>query len=135
MAIPTKLDSLAFLVVDDEAFIRNLLVRILRQLGASKIEVAANGVQALAHLDAADPRPDVLLIDLSMPEMGGVELLSRLAERAYAGAVILVSGADQETLIVAKELAKSREVDVLGFIIKPVQPEALKEMLAKLGES
>lgn len=133
MATPTKLDSTSFLVVDDEAFIRNLLVRHLRQMGASRIVTASNGVEALAHLDAADPPPDVLLSDLSMPEMGGVELLRRLAERAYKGAVILVSGADEETLIVAKALAKYREVTVLGFIVKPVKPEALKEMLAKLG--
>ena len=133
MDVPVKGSPFSFLVIDDEAFIQTLLVRQLRQMGASRIATASNGVEALAHLDAADPKPDVLLVDLSMPEMGGVELMRRLAERAYRGAVILVSGADQETLVVAEEVAKYREVAVLGFVRKPVKPEALAQLLAKLG--
>lgn len=132
MYAPKKLDSLSFLVVDDEAFMQNLLVRMLSQMGASRIATAWNGVEALARLDAVDPKPDVLLIDLSMPEMGGVELMRRLADRAYKGAVILVSGANEETLAIAEGMAKYREVTVLGHIVKPVKREALTEMLGKL---
>lgn len=131
--VPAKLDSFSFLVVDDDAFIQNLLVRLLRLRGVAKIATASSGVEALAHLDSADPKPDVLLIDLFMPGMGGVELMRRLAERAYKGAVILVSGSDQETLAVAEAMAKYRGVAILGYIVKPVQPVALAEMLAKLG--
>ena len=130
---PAKGYPFSFLVVDDEAFIRTLLVRQLRQLGAAAIATASNGMEALAHLDAADPKPDVLLVDLSMPEMGGVEMMRQLAERAYKGAVILVSGADPDTLIVAEEVAKYREVVVLGFVRKPVKPETLTQLLDKLG--
>jgi CheY-like chemotaxis protein len=133
MDVRKKHDSLSFLVVDDEAFIRGLLVRLLQQLGAAKIATAGNGVEALAHLDAAASEPDVMLVDLAMPEMGGAELVHRLAARGYKGAVVLVSGADQETLVVAEGMAKYREVNVLGYVMKPVQPEALKEVLGKLG--
>ena len=131
--VPAKLDSISFLVVDDDAFIRNLLVRLLRLWGGVKIAIASSGVEALAHLDSADPKPDVLLVDLHMPGMGGVELMRLLAERAYKGAVILVSGADPDTLIVAEEVAKYRGVTILGYITKPVTPAALAEMLAKFG--
>lgn len=133
IGVPSKLGSFSSLVVDDEAFIRDLLVRLLRLKGATKIATASSGVEALAHLDPADPKPDVLLIDLLMPDMGGVELMRRLAERAYKGALILVSGSDQETLAVAEAMAKSRGVNLLGYITKPVAPEALAGMLAKLG--
>ena len=129
---PRNLDGVSFLVVDDEAFFQSLHTRLLRQLGVSKIATASNGLEALAHLDSTNPRPDVLLIDLSMPEMGGAELIRQLAERSYKGAVILVSGADQETLIIAESMAKYRDVNVLGHIMKPVKPEALTELLAKL---
>ena len=129
---PAKDYPFSFLVVDDEAFIRTLLVRQLRQLGATGIATASNGVDALAHLDAADPKPDVLLVDLAMPEMGGVEFLRRLADRAYKGAVVLVSGADPETLIVAEEMAKYRDIAILGFVRKPVKHEALAQVLDKL---
>jgi CheY-like chemotaxis protein len=130
---PSKFDSFSFLVIDDEVFIQNLLVRLLRQMGASKIATASNGVEALAYLDAANPPPDVLLVDLSMPEMGGIELMHQLAGRAYKGAVVLVSGADPETLVIAEGLAKYRGVAMLGYVTKPVKPEALTEMLGKLG--
>ena len=126
-------DSHSFLVVDDEAFIRSLLVRMLKDMGASKVTTAANGVEALAHVSSADPPPDVILADLSMPEMGGVELMRQLAGRDFAGAVILVSGDDEETLAVAAALAKHRDIAMLGHIKKPVRPEALKALLAKLG--
>jgi CheY-like chemotaxis protein len=130
---PSKFGSLSFLVIDDEAFVQNLHVRLLRQMGASKIATAANGVEALAYLDGTDPPPDVLLVDLSMPEMSGTELMQQLAERTYKGAVILVSGADPETLVIAEGMAKYRGVTTLGYVTKPVKPEALTEVLAKLG--
>ena len=131
--ISSKIGSYAILVVDDEPFIQALLVRQLLQLGASGIATASSGTEALAYLDTAERKPDVLLVDLAMPEMGGVELMRRLAERAYKGAVILVSGSDQETLSVAEAMAKYRGVAILGSITKPVKPEALTQLLTKLG--
>lgn len=71
---PAKGYPFSFLVVDDDAFIQNMFVRLLRLWGASRIATASSGVEALACLDAADPKPDALLIDLFMPGMGGVEL-------------------------------------------------------------
>ena len=127
-----NLDAYSFLVVDDEEFIRTLLIQALRLEGATKIAAASSGVEALAHLDAADPKPNVLLLDLLMPDMGGAALMNHLADRAYTGAVILVSGFDQEILAIAEALGKSRGIKLLGTITKPVTPDALGEMLAKL---
>lgn len=127
-----NVQSRSFLVIDDEPFIQTLVVRLLRQLGATAVATAANGIEALAHLDSAAPQPDVLLIDLTMPEMGGVELMRHLADRGYKGAVILVSGADPETLAIAEGMAKYRDTNVLGFITKPVKPDTLRDMLAKI---
>ena len=128
-----KIDTLSFLVIDDEAFIRNLLSRLLLRMGAYRVSLVANGVEALQHLDATSPAPDVLLIDLSMPEMGGAELIRQLAARGYKGAIILVSGADRETLVVAEGMARYRDVNVLGYLTKPPTPEALGKLLEKLG--
>ena len=127
-----KLDSYSFLVVDDEAFIQNLLVQMLRLKGATKVATASSGAEALAHLDSADPQPNVLLIDLLMPDMGGAILMNQLAERGYKGSVILVSGLDQEILAIAGAFGESRGIRLLGTIMKPITPEALGEMLAKL---
>lgn len=94
-AVPT-IQSLSFLVVDDESFIQEVTVKILKKLGATDIATAANGIEALDYLDAASSDVDVMLIDIRMPEMDGVELMQQLAERKYAGAIILVSGIDED---------------------------------------
>ena len=125
--------SLRFLVVDDEEFIQKLAVRILQKMGATEVATASDGAEALSLVDGAETPPDVMLVDLSMPGMGGAQLLRELANRNFKGAVILVSGADEETLSFAQGMAQHRETNVLGYIVKPLKPEALSEMLAKLG--
>ncbi len=102
-------------------------------LAATGSDVATdnNGIEALAHLVESTP-PDVMLVDIIMPKMGGADLLRHLAERHYPGAIILVSGADKDTITVAEGLAKYRELNVLGHIVKPMTPNALSGLLAKL---
>jgi two-component system response regulator len=94
--------SRSFLIVDDAPAIRTLLARILGEMGATDVATASDGKQALAHLDAAEAQPEVLFIDLTMPEMGGVKLMQHLATRGYESAVVLVSSADEETLTAAE---------------------------------
>jgi len=124
------LDTLSFLVIEDDAFARSLAVGLLRKMGTEKVDVAENGVAALDYLARGDAPPDVLLVDLGMPDMGGVEMMRLLAESTYEGGIILVSGAEEETLIIAQELAKSRGLNVLGLITKPLTEAALMEALS-----
>ena len=107
--------QLSFLVVEDEAFSLAAITKTLAGMGAVDVATAADGVKALAHLDQQTP-PDVMLLDLNMPEMGGAEVLRHLADRNYTGAIILVSGADQDTISIAESLANYRELNVLGHI-------------------
>ena len=82
---------------------------------------------------ATEEMPDgVMLVDMSMPVMGGAILLRELAERDYTGAVILVSGADSDVLQIAQSVAEYRETHMLGYIEKPLEPDALQAMLEKL---
>lgn len=127
-----EIGSLSFLVVEDETVSQKLNVLALEKIGATNIETASNGVEALARLESADPPLDVLLVDLSMPKMGGVELLRNLADRGYQGAVILVSVAEEETLAVTEALARYRNINVLGSITKPIEPQSLVEILGRL---
>ena len=126
------LGSLSYLIVEDEEFSRAVIRKNLQKIGASKITTASNGVEALALVQSSDPPPDVIFIDLKMPEMGGVELLRHLGDEGFTGAVALVSAAGEETLTVAEGMAKHRDLNVLGFITKPVTPQSLTEILGKL---
>ena len=127
------LGSLSFLVVEDDEFSRTVFLKSLEKIGASEITTASNGVEALAQLQSSDPQPDVIFVDLNMPEMGGVELLRHLGDEGFKGAVALVSAAGEETLSVAEGMAKYRDLNVLGFITKPVTTQSLTEILGKLG--
>lgn len=73
-----------------------------------------------------------MLVDINMPVMSGPELLRALAGTGYAGAIVLASGADPETLAVAESMAGMQGINVIGVVAKPVTPPALTEVLAKL---
>ena len=128
---PGNIAQLSFLVIDDEGFSRATVTRTLGAMGVTDVATANNGIEALAHLVKSTP-PDVMLVDIVMPEMGGAEFLRHLAERNYPGAIILVSGAHKDTITVAESLANYRELNVLGHIVKPMTPNALSGLLAKL---
>lgn len=134
MSDDTKRDisSLAFLVIDDNEFTRIVVTKALGALGATGVATAANGAEALAYMESAESPPDVLLVDLRMPGMSGLELLTRLSERGYGGAVILISGTDEETLAAARDLAKDRNVNVLGTLAKPVDAQSLADLLTQV---
>ncbi len=128
---PNHISRLSFLVVEDEAFSLAVATKTLGAMGAAGVATAADGIEALAHLAQSAP-PDVMLVDINMPGMGGAELLRHLAEDNYPGAVILVSGADKVTITAAEGLANYRGLNVLGHIVKPMTPDSLSGLLAKL---
>ena len=128
---PADIAQLSFLVIEDEEFSRATATQTLGAMGATDVATANNGIEALAHLVESTP-PDVMLLDLKMPKMSGPELLRHLAERNYPGAIILVSGADKETITIAEGLANYRDLNVLGHIVKPMTPSSLSSLLAKL---
>ena len=134
MSDDTKRDisSLSFLVIDDNEFTRIVVTKALGALGATGVATAAHGAEALAYMESAESPPDVLLVDLRMPGMSGLELLTRLSERGYGGAVILISGTDEETLAAARDLAKDRNVNVLGTLAKPVDAQSLADLLTQV---
>ena len=70
------MDPLKILVVDDEASVRELLRRGLSQMGHFSVEVASNGPEAIEKIEK--DLFDLVLTDLKMPEMGGIELLKTI---------------------------------------------------------
>ncbi|MGE0255347.1 MAG: EAL domain-containing protein [Alphaproteobacteria bacterium] len=134
MSLQADLDGLAgrrFLVVDDEAFMRGMIVRILARIGCSEVATAESGADALSVMAGPDGPPDVVLCDLNMPGMDGVEFLRHLAALPFIGAIVLISGEDRRVLRTAQDLAEIHALNVLGAIGKPVTPAALSAVLAR----
>ena len=127
--------AINILVVDDEPFIRNLIVRILDKLGYENIDTSSNGKEALGKLISEETAYDVIICDLNMPEMDGVEFMRHAKESDFTGGMILLSGEDNRLLETALDLATSQNLNVLGALPKPVKPDLLEELLNKYKPS
>lgn len=118
------------LVLDDEPFMLKLLARMLTNLGFTSVSVCDNGHDALTLMDSIEPPTDLILLDINMPQMDGVEFVRHLVEHHYRGSLILVSGEDERILQSVEKLVRAHKITVLGHLCKPVTPEGLSGLIA-----
>jgi CheY-like chemotaxis protein len=107
----------SILVVDDEPLIRDLLVQFLSLRGYRAVG-AKDGYEALSMVD--ETPPDLILLDMVMPGMGGVEVLQALREREYPGGVVIMTGSHNEELLEEAWALGPQEV-----LVKPIDLERL----------
>ncbi len=111
--------NLRFLIVDDDRDQRYLIARTVAGMGTARVLEAPSGNEALAILDRAGQAVDIVVTDLQMPEMDGMELIRRIGERKLQVAVVLVSALDGVLLASAATMAQAYGVRVIGTIEKP----------------
>lgn len=122
-------DRPRILAVDDEPFMLELLARMLADIGL-RVTGCSSARQAIAEIDSRGSAPDLILLDLIMPDMDGVELVRALAERRYQGSLILLSGEDEQTLESVVTLTRAHDIRMLGHVRKPVSRTALARLIA-----
>ena len=120
--------DIRFLIVEDHPFQREMLEQTLRVLGAVNILCAANGAEALRVLRSATV--DVLITDLMMPDLDGIELIPRLRKDSETVAVIL-SSSDEASLLTAAAIAQAHGLRLLGAVDKPITPDKLRPLLER----
>src|SRR5680860_952497 len=113
--------TLRILVLDDESFMLKLLGHMLANLGFAQVASCDSGCAALESFDSPNNPPDLILLDLNMPEMDGVEFVRHLVKRLYTGSLILISGEDERMLQTAVKLVRAHKIWVLGHLRKPVK--------------
>ena len=111
------------LVVDDEPHVRVLLTAILKQLGVRTVWEAADGAAGAAL--AASQKPEVILLDINLPQVSGLEVLAKLKAEAPATPVIVVSA---QSTVRTFERAKALGAD--GFIVKFVAKSEITQLLS-----
>ena len=117
------------LVLDDEPFMLKLLARMLANLGYAAVSTCDNGHDALLRVANTAGAPDLILLDINMPQMDGVEFVRHLVEHHYRGSLILVSGEDERILQSVEKLVRAHKITVLGHLSKPVTPERLSKLI------
>ncbi|KAF1722792.1 EAL domain-containing response regulator [Pseudoxanthomonas wuyuanensis] len=125
--MPDRFANLRALVVDDDPLMTELIAMLLRDCGFAQVDIADGGQAALAHLSRHTA--DLLICDLNMPGMDGVQLMSRIAALEQRPAFILVSGEHSRILDSSRQFAEAKQLTLLGVLRKPVAREPLVSLL------
>lgn len=112
------------LIVDDEPLARERLARLVGELDGYRVlePSASNGEEALTLIDSL--KPDVVLLDIRMPGLDGLQVAAKLCEREAPPAVIFCTAHDEFAI-------DAFEVSAVGYLVKPVRVEALAAALKK----
>jgi len=116
------------LITDDTIFTRTVLRSILTANGFKHIIEAANGEEAVKQYKAQSP--DIVLMDITMPVMNGIDALRLIREHDPSARVIMCTAMGQKSMVVEAIKAGARD-----FIVKPFQSNRVLESLHRLLES
>lgn len=112
------------LIVDDAAFIRGQLKQLLQRNGFEVVGEAENGKVALEKI--RELKPDIVTLDITMPEMNGIECMSEIRKMKDAPVVIMVSAMGQERFVRDAIMNGAK-----GFIVKPYKEDVVLNQLGK----
>ncbi len=121
------------LIVDDDTLARRLAAGVLRSLGAQTLLEAPGGLDALTLLRKEEHKIDLVICDLEMDEMDGVEFLTELGSTKPGMAVVLVSGMARPLIAAVEEMARGAGLRVLGALEKPIDRTRLGQILEPLN--
>jgi EAL domain-containing protein (putative c-di-GMP-specific phosphodiesterase class I)/FixJ family two-component response regulator len=123
----------SILVVDDSLPQRRHTASLCHELGIASIHEAGEGEEALALLDTVRPLPQVMVVDIEMPGMDGVELIEQLRIRAVQVDLIIASGRESAMIDSVVAIAQDMGFNVLAGLEKPVTRDALRHALDDYG--
>ena len=122
--------SLNVMAVEDESFSQTVLAKVLEEVGVASVTVAENGAEALDKLAQAEPKIDLVVCDIEMPEMGGYEFVRQVRYGAVPGykdiPVIMLTGKDTDLNTQRALIHK-----INGFLVKPAQPNTLGDTIRR----
>src|ERR1700675_3965979 len=111
-----------YLIVDDSVFARKNLGRIIESFGGQVVGEAGDGLTAISEYDRL--KPDIVLMDITMPQMEGIEAAEKIVQKHPDARVVMVSSVGYQENIVAALQRGARH-----FVQKPVKAEVLYEVI------
>ena len=112
------------LICDDAAFMRMMIKDILTKNGYTVVGEAENGAKAVEKY--AELKPDLVLMDITMPEMDGIQALKKIKEADPSATVIMCSAMGQQAMVI-----ESIQSGAKDFIVKPFQADRVLEAVRK----
>lgn len=113
------------LVCDDAVFMRTMIGDILTQAGLEVVGEAESGAQAVERYKAL--RPDLVTMDIIMPEMGGIEAVRAITGFDPQARVLMCSAMGQQSLV-----AEAIQAGAKDFVVKPFQPSRVLEAVQRV---
>ena len=113
------------LICDDSAFMRMMIKDILTKNGYNVAGEAENGAKAVEKY--AELKPDLVLMDITMPEMDGIEALKKIKASDPSASVIMCSAMGQQAMVI-----ESIQSGAKDFIVKPFQADRVIEAVQKV---
>lgn len=113
-----KISALKVMVIDDDPCVLDFVECLLESLGLRDIQTQQDAGQVLQWIASKSQPFDVILCDLDMPNMDGIEFLRHLADSAYQGSVGVISGANAKVINAVERLAKTHNLNFMGYVEK-----------------
>ncbi|MEW6275050.1 MAG: response regulator [Bacillota bacterium] len=113
------------LIVDDAAFMRMMIKNIITKYGYEVAGEAENGKQAVALY--SELRPDLVTMDITMPEMDGIESVKAIRALDQSANIIMISAMGQQAMVMDAIQAGARD-----FIVKPFQQERVMQAIERV---
>jgi two-component system, chemotaxis family, chemotaxis protein CheY len=125
----TAIDDVRILVIDDEEFVRKIIVQILGRLNTRKVSQAEDGADGMKK--TLIMKPQLVLCDIHMEPVDGMKYLSTIRglnqpEIAKTPIIFLTSDAGQEKVM------RARELNVSGYMVKPVSVNDIKKQITRI---
>jgi two-component system chemotaxis response regulator CheY len=117
--------SSTVLVCDDAVFMRTMVSDILSQAGFTVVGEAENGKQAVEKYQQL--KPDLVTMDIIMPEMGGIEAVKKITQMDPGARILMCSAMGQQSLVQEALQAGARD-----FVVKPFQPSRVLEAVQRV---
>jgi EAL domain-containing protein (putative c-di-GMP-specific phosphodiesterase class I)/CheY-like chemotaxis protein len=130
-----QIAELSFLVAEDHDFQRKALVRMLRGLGAKAVLEAADGRAALETFKELTQPVDIIICDLDMPQMDGMEFIRHVGEAGVPVSLILSSALDRTLISSVETMTRAYGISLLGAIEKPATPQKLAGLIARYSRT
>jgi len=112
------------LIVDDAAFMRMVIKNILTKAGYEVAGEACDGKQAVSMYQ--ELKPALVLLDITMPEMDGIEALKKIIDADSSAKVVMCSALGQSSMLIEALQAGAKD-----YIVKPFQPDRVLEAIEK----